>query len=62
MSRSIQFIVVALVDGAEVTLKRLSRQSGQIALRPANAAYEPRILPAGRIRIQGRLAGLVRKY
>jgi len=55
-------IVVALVDGEEATLKKLRRKGGSIALEPANAAYEPRILPPDRVKIQGRLVGLIRKY
>jgi len=55
-------IVVALVDQGEATLKRLRRKGGSIALEPANAAYETRILPPDRVKIQGRLVGLIRKY
>jgi repressor LexA len=55
-------IVVALVDNEEVTLKRLRRKGNSIALEPANKAYETRILPADRVRIQGRLVMLIRKY
>ena len=55
-------IVVALVDNAEVTLKRLRRKGNTVALEPANAAYETRIFGADRVRVQGRLVGLVRKY
>jgi repressor LexA len=55
-------IIVALVDGEEVTLKRLRRAGGKIVLEPENDAYEPRILEPERVRIQGRLAGLIRSY
>ncbi len=55
-------IVVALVDEHEVTLKRLYRQGSEVALEPANQAYETRILPSNRVRIQGKLAGLIRQY
>lgn len=55
-------IVVALVDGHEATLKTLRRQAGQIALEPANARYQTRILPAERVRVQGLLVGLMRRY
>ena len=55
-------IVVALVDDAEATLKRFRRQGGMIALEAANPAYETRILPEDRVRIQGRLVGLIRTY
>lgn len=55
-------IVVALIDEQEVTLKRLRRKGNMIALEPANARYETRIVPAERLRIQGYLAGLIRHY
>ena len=55
-------IVVALVDDAEVTLKRLRRKGQSIALEPANKEYETRIFGPGRVRVQGRLAGLMRNY
>ena len=55
-------IVVALVDDGEVTLKRLRRKGNTIALEPANAAYETRIFGADRVRVQGKLVGLFRKY
>ncbi len=55
-------IVVALVDGGEVTLKRLRRKGNTIALEPANAAHETRIYGADRVQVQGRLVGLIRKY
>ena len=55
-------IVVALVEEQEVTLKRLRRRGESVALEPANAAYETRIFPPDRVRFQGRLIGLIRKY
>ena len=55
-------LVVALVDEGEVTLKRLRRRGNSIALEPANTAYEVRILPPNRVRIQGKMIGLFRKY
>ncbi|GBQ98025.1 LexA repressor [Acetobacter nitrogenifigens DSM 23921 = NBRC 105050] len=55
-------IVVALIDEAEVTLKRLRKRGAAIALEAANPAYETRIVPAERLRIQGRLVGLLRNY
>ena len=55
-------IVVALVDELEVTLKRLRRKGASIALEPANSAYETRIFGPDRVKIQGRLAGLYRRY
>ncbi len=55
-------IIVALVDEREVTLKRLRRRGKSIALEPANIRYETKILPAERVRVQGRLVGLLRQY
>ena len=55
-------IVVAMVDDSEVTLKRLRRRGGTIVLEPANPKYEVRILPADRVKVQGRLVGLLRRY
>lgn len=55
-------IVVALIDNIEVTLKRLRRRGGSIALEPANKAYETRIFPPERVKVQGRLVGLLRRY
>ena len=55
-------IVVALVDDAEVTLKRWRRRGQSIALEPANQRHETRIFPADRVRIQGRLVALLRRY
>lgn len=55
-------IIVALVEGAEATLKRYRRRGGMIALEAANPAYETRVLPESKVRIQGRLVGLIRSY
>ena len=55
-------IVVALVDDEEVTLKRLRRRQGAVALEPANKAYETRLFPPDRVKVQGRLVGLLRRY
>ncbi len=55
-------IVVALVDGEEVTLKRLRRAGGKVVLEPENDEYEPRILEPNRVKIQGKLIGLMRTY
>jgi repressor LexA len=55
-------IVVALVDNIEVTLKRLRRRGDSIALEPANKAYETRIFGPDRVKVQGRLVGLLRRY
>jgi repressor LexA len=55
-------IVVALVRGEEATLKYLRRENGFIRLDPANAAYEAQIYRPGDIEVQGKLAGLLRRY
>jgi repressor LexA len=55
-------IVVALVDEEEATLKRIRRKGASIALEAANPAYETRIFGPDRVRIQGRLVGLIRRY
>jgi repressor LexA len=55
-------IVVALVDQEEATLKKLRRKGGSVALEPANRMYETRIFPPERVKVQGRLVGLIRKY
>ncbi|WP_421791540.1 transcriptional repressor LexA [Hyphobacterium sp.] len=55
-------IVVALVDEEEATLKRLRKKGGSIALEAANPAYETRIFGPDRVRVQGRLVGLIRRY
>jgi len=55
-------IVVALVDESEVTLKRLRRRGNSIALEPANASFKTQIYPADKVRVQGRLVGLLRRY
>jgi repressor LexA len=55
-------IVVALVDNAEVTLKRLRRRGNSIALEPCNVRHETRIFPADRVKVQGRIVALMRKY
>ena len=55
-------IVVALVDDNEATLKRLRRRGDSIALEAANPAYETRLYGSDRVRIQGTLVGLIRRY
>ena len=55
-------IVVAMVDDSEVTLKRLRKRGASVALEPANARHETRIFPADRVKVQGRLVGLLRRY
>ena len=55
-------VVVALIDDQEVTLKRLRRRGASIALEPANKAYETRIFGPDRVKVQGRLVALLRRY
>lgn len=55
-------IIVALVDDEEATLKRYRRRGASIALEAANPAYETRIFGPNRIKIQGKLVGLIRRY
>jgi repressor LexA len=55
-------IVVALIDDEEATLKRLRRRGASIALEAANPAYETRIFGPDRVRIQGKLVSLIRRY
>lgn len=55
-------IVVALVRGEEATLKYLRRENGQIRLDPANSSYEPQYFAAHEVEVQGKLAGLLRRY
>ena len=55
-------IVVALVDNEEATLKYLRRVDGMICLDPANGAYDAQVYDPGRVAVQGKLAGLLRRY
>ncbi|AZI37967.1 LexA repressor [Caenibius tardaugens NBRC 16725] len=55
-------IVVALVRNEEATLKYLRREGGKIRLDPANASYEPQIYEPHEVIVQGKLAGLLRRY
>ncbi len=55
-------IVVALIDEREATLKRLRRKGNSVALEPANPTYKTQIFGPDRVRIQGRLIGLMRTY
>ncbi|MCL6708730.1 transcriptional repressor LexA [Pseudomonas sp. R2.Fl] len=55
-------IIVALVDDEEATLKRFRRRGASIALEAANPAYETRIFPPDRVKVQGKLVGLIRRY
>ncbi|AUW58522.1 repressor LexA [Sphingobium sp. SCG-1] len=55
-------IVVALIDDAEATLKYFRKDGPRVRLDPANSAYEPQIYDARQVRVQGKLAGLLRRY
>ena len=55
-------IVVALVRGEEATLKYLRRENGQVRLDPANATYDPQFYRPDEVEVQGKLAGLLRRY
>jgi len=55
-------IIVALVDDEEATLKRIRKKGASIALEAANSAYETRIFGPDRVKIQGKLVGLLRRY
>ena len=56
-------VVVALVGGAEATLKRFFLEGdGQVRLQPANAAHQPIVVDASQVHIQGRLIGVLRRY
>ncbi|MDP3603217.1 MAG: transcriptional repressor LexA [Bosea sp. (in: a-proteobacteria)] len=55
-------IIVALIDDEEATLKRLRKRGSSIALEAANPAYETRVLGPDRVKIQGRLVNLMRRY
>jgi len=55
-------IVVALIRGEEATLKYLRHENGQIRLDPANSAYEPQLYDPREVVVQGKLAGLLRRY
>ena len=55
-------IVVALVNDEEATLKYLYHDGGKIRLDPANAAYDPQVYDDRQVKVQGKLAGLLRRY
>ena len=55
-------IVVALVRNEEATLKYLAKEDGMVRLDPANASYEPQVYNPGEVVVQGKLAGLLRRY
>ena len=55
-------IVVALIDGAEATLKRIEQRPGRVILHPANTALSPQIYAPEQVAIQGVLVGQMRRY
>ena len=55
-------IVVALVRGEEATLKYLRHEGQQIRLDPANSSHEPQFYASHEVEVQGKLAGLLRRY
>ncbi len=55
-------IIVALVHGAETTLKRFYSEGSMIRLQPSNVEMEPIYVPAAQVSIQGRVLGVLRKY
>ncbi|MGE5113547.1 MAG: transcriptional repressor LexA [Acidobacteriaceae bacterium] len=55
-------IVVALVDGAETTLKRFYKEGDMVRLQPSNSTMQPIMVPAAGVQIQGRVIGVLRKY
>ena len=55
-------IVVALIDDSEATLKYFRREGAMIRLDPANRSYDPQRYAPSQVRVQGRLAGLLRRY
>jgi repressor LexA len=55
-------IVVALVDGAETTLKRFYKEGDRIRLQPSNTAMQPIMVAAAAVQLQGRVIGVLRKY
>jgi repressor LexA len=55
-------MVIALVGGVEVTLKKFYRDNGRVRLQPANPALQPLVLAADQVQIQGVVVGVMRKY
>ena len=55
-------MVIALIGGTDVTLKKFYRDNGRIRLQPANPAMQPIILDASQVQIQGVVVGVMRKY
>ena len=55
-------MVIALLGGLEVTLKKFYQENGQVRLQPANAAMQPILVPPNQIQVQGVVVGVMRKY
>src|SRR5207249_11153850 len=55
-------MVIALIGGADVTLKKFYRENGHIRLQPANPAMQPIVLDALQVQVQGVVVGVMRKY
>jgi repressor LexA len=55
-------MVIALLDGENVTLKKLYREGARVRLQPANPTMAPLFVEAAQIRIQGVVIGVLRKY
>jgi repressor LexA len=55
-------MVIALLRGSDVTLKKFYRENGEVRLQPANAAMRPLKVPADHVQIQGVVVGVMRKY
>ena len=55
-------MVIALIGGTDVTLKKFYRDNGRIRLQPANPAMQPIILDGSQVQIQGVVVGVMRKY
>ena len=55
-------MVIALVGGLDVTLKKFYRDNGKVRLQPANPAMQPLLIEADRVQIQGVVVGVMRRY
>jgi repressor LexA len=55
-------MVIALIGGSDVTLKKFYRENGRIRLQPANATMQPILLDASFVQVQGVVVGVMRKY
>jgi repressor LexA len=55
-------MVIALVGGLDVTLKKFYRENGRVRLQPANPAMQPIFIEADRVQVQGVVVGVMRKY